>query len=57
VTIREEDYEGHKSYVCTKCRGMFQTFDKAEAKEHEDAGDHPYAKGAAGGPGEPVEEK
>ena len=46
MTIKEEDYEGHKSYVCTKCRGMWQTFDKSEADDHEKAGLHPYAKGS-----------
>ena len=46
MTIKEEDYEGHKSYVCTKCRGMWQTFDKKAATEHEKADVHPYAKGS-----------
>jgi transposase-like protein len=46
VTIKEEDYEGQKSYVCTQCRGMWQTFDKSEANAHDKDGVHPYAKGS-----------
>jgi hypothetical protein len=47
MTIKEQDYEGYKHYVCTLCRPQWDTFDKAEAEEHDKAGVHRGTKAAA----------
>jgi hypothetical protein len=38
MVMKERDYEGYKQYVCTKCG--YDTFDKAEAKAHDEAAAH-----------------
>jgi predicted metal-binding protein len=45
VAIKEVDYEGHKLYVCTRCRPQWDTFTKAEADAHDKAGEHRNEKG------------